>query len=290
MVASGFRSIWRNKGIGIISTITIFVVMLIIGILLLAVLNINGYVNTINDSLDRIIVYLNDEVTFNQADEMMKKLSQNTDISEIIYISKDQAIIDAEEMFKENDFVLNGLEKNPLPASIEIKVRDIEVADELVNELKADSKVEDVKYFKDLIKKFIRIDNVLKIGTFIAFIVIIILSVFVISNIIKVAISSRGAEIEIMKMVGASESFIKGPFIIEGLFYSIFGSILAFFTIYFLYQRFKVEYYEPILEYLSYRLVSVTDIKFDLAIIFLAIAVGIGSIGSLSSLRKYLKV
>lgn len=115
MITNGLQSVWRNKGMGFVSTLTIFAVMLIIGILLLGVLNINNYVNTINQSLDRIVVYFNDDVTFNQADELMHKLSQRKEIEEITYISKDQAMVDAKEMFKDKGFVLNGLEKNPLP-------------------------------------------------------------------------------------------------------------------------------------------------------------------------------
>lgn len=290
MIINGLTSIWRNKAIGFVSILTIFAVMLIMGLLLLGVLNINNYVHNINQSLDKIVVYFNDNVTFNQADDLMNKLSSKAEIKEITYISKDQAMVDAREMFKEKGFVLNGLEKNPLPSSMELKVSDIAYAEELVSELEANKLVEETRYFQDWINRFLKIDRAIKIGSFVSFIIIVSLSVFVISNIIKVAISSRGTEIEIMKIVGASESYIKGPFIMEGLFYSILGAILALIAIFKIYQVFLNQYSTSIFEYLSFSLVDMADVKSDLISIFIAISVGIGTIGSLDSLRKYLKV
>lgn len=290
MLINGLTSIWRNKAMGFISVLTIFAVMLIMGLLLLGVLNINNYVNNINQSLDKIVVYFNDNVTFKQADDLMNKLRSKEEIKEITYISKDQAMVDAREMFKEKGFILNGLEKNPLPSSMELKVSDIAYAEELVSELEANKLVEETRYFQDWINRFLKIDRAIKIGSFVSFIIIVSLSVFVISNIIKVAISSRGTEIEIMKIVGASESYIKGPFIMEGLFYSLLGAILALVAIFKLYQVFINQYSTSIFEYLSFSLVDMTDIKSDLISIFIAISLGIGTIGSLASLRKHLKV
>lgn len=290
MLVNGFTSIWRNKAMGFISILTIFAVMLIMGILLLGVLNINNYVNNINQSLDKIVVYFNDDASFKQIDNLMEKLSKREELKEIVYISKDQAMVDAKEMFKDKGFVLNGIEKNPLPSSMEIKVSDIAYAEELVKELENNKLVEDSRYFQDWINRFIKIDRAIKIGSFVSFIIIVSLCVFVISNIIKVAISSRGTEIEIMKIVGASESYIKGPFIMEGLFYSLLGAVLALLAIFKLYEMFIGQYGTSIYEYLSFTLVDMADIKSDLISIFIAISLGIGTIGSIASLRKYLKV
>lgn len=290
MVASGFTSIWRNKGMGIVSIATIFAVMLLIGVLLLAVLNVNGFVNSINDSLDKVAVYLNDDTSREETENLLNQLSQREEIKLLTYISREEAIIDAREMFDEESFVLEGLEKNPFPSSILIELNNIDKAGELVSFLESNENVETVRYLQGLIERFLTIDRVIKFGGFFAFVIIVILSIFVISNIIKVAIASRGQEIEIMKYVGASESFIKGPFIIEGLFYSIFGTMLAFALLYYLYSKFASVYEIPIYEYVSYNILNFEDIRLDIFIIFISIAIGIGSIGSLTSIRKYLKV
>lgn len=290
MIANGFTSIWRNKGMGLVSVVTIFAVMLIVGILLLAVLNINGFVQTINSSLDKVILYLNDDTTVEETNSLLYELSNKPEVEMLTYISKEQAIVKAKDMFSEESFIQSGLEKNPFPASIVIELKNIDTADQMVEYLEADSRIEDVRYYKDLIEKFIQVDRVIKVGGFIAFIIIVILSIFVISNIIKVAIASRGEEIEIMKYVGASESFIKGPFVIEGLFYSILGSILSFLAVFYIYNKFSEVYSRPIYDYVSYQIIELNEIFLDIGIIFIAIAVGIGSIGSLTSIKKYLKV
>ncbi len=290
MISSGFTSIWRNKGMGLVSIFTIFAVMLIVGMLLLAVLNVNGFVQTINSSLDKVIIYLNDDITVDETDKLLLELSERTEIEKLTYVSKEQAIVKAKDMFSEDSFIQSGLEKNPFPASIVIELKNIETADQVVNLLEEDSRVEDVRYYKDLIEKFIQVDKVIKVGSFVAFIVVVVLSIFVISNIIKIAIASRGEEIEIMKYVGASESFIKGPFVIEGLFYSLVGSIISFVAVFYIYNRFSDVYSRPIYEYVAYQLIVIKEIALDMGIIFLAIGIGIGSIGSLTSIRKYLKV
>lgn len=290
MISSGFTSIWRNKGMGLVSIFTIFAVMLIVGMLLLAVLNVNGFVQTINSSLDKVIIYLNDDITVDETDKLLLELSERTEIEKLTYVSKEQAIVKAKDMFSEDSFIQSGLEKNPFPASIVIELKNIETADQVVNLLEADSRVEDVRYYKDLIEKFIQVDKVIKVGGFVAFIVVVVLSIFVISNIIKIAIASRGEEIEIMKYVGASESFIKGPFVIEGLFYSLVGSIISFVAVFYIYNKFSDVYSRPIYEYVAYQLIEIKEIALDMGIIFLAIGIGIGSIGSLTSIRKYLKV
>lgn len=275
---------------GLVSVFTIFAVMLIVGMLLLAVLNVNGFVQTINSSLDKVIIYLNDDITVDETDKLLLELSERTEIEKLTYVSKEQAIVKAKDMFSEDSFFQSGLEKNPFPASIVIELKNIETADQVVNLLEEDSRVEDVRYYKDLIEKFIQVDKVIKVGGFVAFIVVVVLSIFVISNIIKIAIASRGEEIEIMKYVGASESFIKGPFVIEGLFYSLVGSIISFVAVLYIYNKFSDVYSRPIYEYVVYQLIEIKEIALDMGIIFLAIGIGIGSIGSLTSIRKYLKV
>lgn len=290
MITNGFRSIWRNKGMGLVSIATIFAVMLLVGAILLTVLNINGFVQRVNASLDKVVFYLYDETTVEETENLLEELSYREEVAQIKYVSKEQAIIVAQDMFGDDNFIKSGIEKNPLPASIIIELNEIKDAEKIVEDYSSNKNIEEVRYYQELIQKVVRIDKAIKIGGFFAFIVIVLLSIFVISNIIKVAISSRGAEIEIMKYVGASDSFIKGPFIIEGLFYSIVGSALSFGALWVLYNKFIDVYGNSIYEYLSFEVVPMNDIYLDMLVIFLAIGIGIGSIGSITSIRKYLKV
>lgn len=290
MLVNGLKGVWRNKNIGVVSTFSIVAVLLILGIILLLVLNINSIISTVNKSLDKVVVYLVDDITQEDTDVLLKNMSEQKVISEVTYISKEQAIIDARTMFNDDNYVLSGLEKNPFPASVIIQLNDLSDANRIVDYVKQHKGVEEIRYYKDLIDKILTIDRVVKLGGIIAFVVLVIISIFIISNIIKMAILSRRNEIEIMKYIGASESFVKGPFIVEGVFYALIGTLIAYGIIYLGYKTFVSIYTADLFDFISFRLVQIKDIYIDIGIIFACIGIGIGSIGSLLSIRKYLRV
>lgn len=290
MVVNGLKGVWRNKNIGVVSTFSIVAVLLILGIILLLVLNINNIITTVNKSLDKVVVYLLDDIVPEDRDILLKNMSEQSAISEVTYISKEQAIIDARTMFNEDNYVLSGLEKNPFPASIIIELNDLSDANRIVEYVKQHNGVEEIRYYKDLIEKILTIDRVVKLGGVIAFVVMIVISIFIISNIIKMAILARKNEIEIMKYIGASESFIKGPFVVEGLFFALLGTLIAYGIIYHGYSAFVSTFTADLFDFISFRLVQMKDIYKDIAIIFASIGIGIGTIGSLLSIRKYLRV
>ncbi len=290
MVVNGLKGVWRNKNIGIVSNFSIFAVLLILGTILLSVLNVNSIITTVNKSLDKVVVYLVDDITEEETDTLLKNMSEQKAISEVSFISKEQAIIDARLMFNEDTYVLSGLEKNPFPASVIIELNDLSDANRIVDYVKQHNGVEEIRYYKDLIEKILTIERVIKLGGVVAFIAIIVISIFIISNIIKMAILSRKNEIEIMKYIGASESFIKGPFVVEGVFYAMLGAVVAYAIIYYGYRTFVSTYTADLFDFISFRMVQIKDIYLDIAIIFGSIGIGIGTIGSLLSIRKYLKV
>ncbi len=290
MVVNGLKGVWRNKNIGIVSTFSIVAVLLILGTILLSVLNVNSIITTVNKSLDKVVVYLVDDITEDETDTLLKNMSEQKAISEVSFISKEQAIIDARLMFNEDTYVLSGLEKNPFPASVIIELNDLSDANRIVDYVKQHNGVEEIRYYKDLIEKILTIERVIKLGGVVAFIAIIVISIFIISNIIKMAILSRKNEIEIMKYIGASESFIKGPFVVEGVFYAMLGAVVAYAIIYYGYRTFVSTYTADLFDFISFRMVQIKDIYLDIAIIFGSIGIGIGTIGSLLSIRKYLKV
>ena len=292
IVKNGLKGLIRNAGMGLVSTITIAAVMLFIGLLLLSAININGYVQMTQEKLDEIIVYLNDDVEFIEAEKLINNLSDFENIDKLTYIPKEEAYNRAREMFGDDSYIFTGLSENPFSASIEIKIKDISMdkVNEIVNYLDADTRTNDIKYYQDISPTFIKINNGIKIASMIISGLIIILSIFVISNIIKIAITSRRREIEIMKIVGASNAYIEGPFVIEGVFYSVLGSAISYFILKIIYEKILSTYSGEVYEFLGYNLVSFGHVGGDISIIFICVAMGIGVLGSLSSLRKYLRV
>lgn len=292
IVKNGLKGLIRNAGMGLVSTFTIAAVMLFIGLLLLSAININGYVQMAQGKLDEIIVYLNDDVEFTEAEKLINNLSDFENIDKLTYIPKEEAYNRAREMFGDDSYIFTGLSENPFSASIEIKIKDISMdkVNEIVNYLDADTRTNDIKYYQDIIPTFIKINNGIKFASMVISGLIIILSIFVISNIIKIAITSRRREIEIMKIVGASNAYIEGPFVIEGVFYSVLGSAISYFILKLIYEKILSSYSGEVYEFLGYNLVSFGHVGRDISIIFICVAMGIGVLGSLSSLRKYLRV
>lgn len=291
IIKNGFKGIWRNKNSGFLSAASIGAIMLLVGIILLAVLNINAFVQSIDSTLDEFVIFLHDDVQGDWLDSFLEELSQLNNVEQVTYVSKTQARIDAREMFKDDSHLLAGLERdNPLPASIEIQVEDLAGADYLVDQLSQRQEVDWIRYASNWVSWFVNAERFIKIGGLIAVIAIIILSVFIISNVVKLGINNRQSEIEIMKYVGASETFIQWPFIIEGIFYSLLGSGLAFVLMYNIYEKFVERYGITIMEYANFGLIDFNTIGQDMLIIYLTISVGIGLIGSLISIRKYLRV
>lgn len=287
---NSFKGIVKNLPAGFVSTASITAIMLILGIILLIVLNVNGVVTKVNENLGEVIVYLFDDTSKSDIEGLLNELKVKEEVKTLTYISKDQAIEEAKNTFKGENLDLSKLRTNPFPASIKIELDNISYAEELVNKLSNDDRIEKIRYYKEPIQKFIKTDKVIKLGGLIAFVAMLLGAVFIISNIIRMAIASRGSEIEIMKYVGASELFIKGPFIFEGVFFSTLGCIISYFILINLYNKFYELFFANIYEYISYGLININDIKTDILIIFISTGIGVGLTGSLLSIRKYLRV
>jgi cell division transport system permease protein len=185
---------------------------------------------------------------------------------------------------------LEGLEENPLPDSYIIKVNDIELAENLVNAVKTLDGVEEVKYYKDVIDKLLVFAGYIRVGGIVIIGILVFVSVFIISNTIKITVSSRRREINIMKYVGATNDYIRGPFIIEGVLFGLLGAVLSIAVVYFGYEYLYDSMNEKLYNLFTFYLVDPKIIFADIAIIFGTIGSGIGALGSLLSLKRYLNV
>jgi cell division transport system permease protein len=194
------------------------------------------------------------------------------------------------EEWEDEAYLLEGLETNPLPDSYIIKVNDIEFADGLVNDVKTLDGVEEVKYYKDVIDKLLIFAGYIQFGGILIIGILVFVSVFIISNTIKITVSSRRREINIMKYVGATNGYIRGPFIMEGIFLGIIGALISIFIVYFGYQYFYDSMNEKLYDLFTFYLVDPRLIFADLAIMFGTIGAGIGALGSLVSLKRFLNV
>jgi cell division transport system permease protein len=286
----GIQSMWRNKSMGLASITSIAAVLMILGIVLVLILSINNVVNDTKLEFDEVEVFLEDEISLEQMTKIEDTAKDVPGVVSVIYRSKDQALEIMKEDWGEDAYLLEDLETNPLPNSYIIKVEDIELADNLVNSIKTLDGVEEVKYYKDIIDRLLNFASYIRIGGMIIIAVLVFVSIFIISNTIKLTVTSRKREINIMKYVGATNSYIRGPFIIEGIFFGLVGALISIAVVYFAYRYLYLNMNESFYNMFTFYLIPPESIISDISVIFLTLGAGIGAMGSMLSLKKFLNV
>lgn len=282
---------WRNRGMGLASVSSISAVLMILGVILILILSINNLVVDTKTKFDEIQIFLEDGATDEMLTAIEDKVRNDDSVLAIMYQSKAQALEIMKEQFGDEAYILEGLEEeNPLPNSYIIQLNDIEHADRVVDSVKSMDGVEKVRYYKEIIDKLMVFANYIRLGGLIVIGILIFVSVFIISNTIKITVSARKREINIMKYVGATNGYIRGPFIIEGVLFGLIGAILSILIVYKGYEYFYQSVNEKLYLLVTANLVSPASIVNDVIIIFVAIGVGIGALGSLVSLKRFLNV
>ncbi len=275
---------------GLASVTSISAVLMILGVVLILVLSINNVVLDTKLKFDEIEVFLKDELSSENLDAIEAEVLDYPGVLSIMFRSKEQALEIMKEEWADEAYLLEGLEENPLPDSYIIKVNDIELAENLVNAVKTLDGVEEVKYYKDVIDKLLVFAGYIRVGGIVIIGILVFVSVFIISNTIKITVSSRRREINIMKYVGATNDYIRGPFIIEGVLFGLLGAVLSIAVVYFGYEYLYDSMNEKLYNLFTFYLVDPKIIFADIAIIFGTIGSGIGALGSLLSLKRYLNV
>lgn len=275
---------------GLASVTSISAVLMILGVVLILVLSINNVVLDTKLKFDEIEVFLKDELSSENLDAIEAEVLDYPGVLSIMFRSKEQALEIMKDEWADEAYLLEGLEENPLPDSYIIKVNDIELAENLVNAVKTLDGVEEVKYYKDVIDKLLVFAGYIRVGGIVIIGILVFVSVFIISNTIKITVSSRRREINIMKYVGATNDYIRGPFIIEGVLFGLLGAVLSIAVVYFGYEYLYDSMNEKLYNLFTFYLVDPKIIFADIAIIFGTIGSGIGALGSLLSLKRYLNV
>lgn len=290
-IKQGFEGMWRNRGMGVASVTSISAVLMILGIILILILSINNFVLDTTTKFDEIQVFLENDLSDDILSNIEDTAKKNPGVISMMFQSKDQALKQFKDEWGEEGYLLDGLENNnPLPDSYIIQVEDIKYADNVVKSLKTLDGIEEVKYDKDVIDKLLLVANYIRLGGLIIIGILVFVSIFIISNTIKLTVASRRREINIMKYVGATNNYIRGPFIMEGILFGLIGAVISIVIVYLGYEYFFDLVNEKLYSLFSVFLVAPKLIFKDIAIIFSAIGVGIGGLGSLLSLKRFLNV
>ena len=275
-IKQAFRQVFRNRAMSLASMFSITAMLLILGLFFILVVNINMVTETAKKQFDTIQVYLVDETTYEQASEMIRQLNQTDGVKEASYLSNAEAMAKWRVKWGDNAYLLDGLDKNPLPNSLLIKVTKLEAADAVVSKIKTFTGIESIKYYKDTVDQLMRITRFIQFGATIVILFLVIVSVVVVSNTIKLTVLAREREIGIMKYVGATNWFIRGPFLIEGILIGILSAGISVGIISLIYYKIMELLGQEIFIILSTTMVPEKFLILRLVWIFTALGASIG--------------
>lgn len=278
----------RHKSMAFASVFAITAMLLILGMFFIITINLNTATASIRQDYNNIEIFLLDSVDEKEAREMMTQIEDWENVDTVQYRDKGEAMDILKERWGDNAYLLDSLNENPLPNSILVTAVDLEKAQGLAQQSEELDGVENVRYYKDTVDKLITVTNYIQIGALILMIFLICVSVVVVSNTIKLTVLNRAEEISIMKYVGATNWFIRGPFLVEGIILGGMSALLAWGLTAFVYSRIDASFGEQIFAMLSMPLVDQGFLAFNLVWIFLALGISIGAWGSLISMRRFL--
>lgn len=289
-IRDSFKSVFRNFSLSLASISCITITLIVVAISIVLSYNVNNFADLVEKDVT-IVVFLDVDITPEEKDDVEDLIKKIDEVATYTYQSK-KAI--AEEMMESSEVFENIMESwddasSPLQSTFQVKVKDIKVIDKVAKKIKNMEHVGTVKYGEGMIEQLISIfDVVKKIGIGIVF-ALIIVTAFLIANTIKITIFSRKREIEIMRLVGASNINIKIPFIFEGLLLGILGAIIPIaITTYgytALYDNFDGRLFSPFIE-----LLKPEPFIFYVSGVLLVIGILVGMFGSWRAVKKYLKI
>lgn len=288
-----FKSMWRNRMMGLASIGSVTAVLVILGFILIIVLNVNNMALVAKETFDQIAVYIMEGVEDEQIEKMGKSFKEIDGVMAVAYQTKEYALERVKEDWGDDAVILQGIRKNPLPNTYIIQLSDVSKADEVTTQLQTFEGVEKVTYYHDAVNSIIKISDFIKRLGIAIVLILLLISIFIISNTIKITVLNRQREIELMQYIGATNGYVRGPFMIEGIMLGLLGSLVAILIIMFGYN-YSMNYlagrYVAIISGMSGYLVGIEMVINDLIIIFLTIGIGIGILGSLISLKKFLSI
>lgn len=278
---------------GLAAVGSVAAVLIILGFILIIVLNINNVALVTKETFDEIAVYIDEDVMESEIKQMGKDFREIDGVLGVAFQTKDYALEQLKENWGEDSYLLEGLRKNPLPNTYIVQLVDVKYSDYVIAQIETFEGVEEVQFYEDAVNSLIVLaEFIKKVGTSLI-IILMLISVFIISNTIKITVLNRRKEIELMQYIGATNGYVRGPFMIEGIMLGVIGSIVAILLIIVGYN-YLINYlagrYIALISGMSGYLVGVEMILNDLIIIFLTIGIGIGILGSLISLKKFLSI
>ncbi len=289
-IRDAFKSVKRNFSLSLASVSCITITLIIIATAVIASFNVQNFTREIEKDLT-IVVFLNNNVTEEDIENVTNEIKSIKNVDTYTFQSKVQV---KEQMQAESD-VFNAVldtwetDESPLKDTFQVKVKDVEEIKETADKIKAFNEVSVVRYGEGMVDKLISAFSSIEKITYAVVLALVLVTVFLIVNTIKLTIDARKKEISIMRLVGASNITIKTPFVVEGMILGLLGSIVpVIFTTYgyiAFYQHFDGHLFSDLI-----KLIEPEPFIYNASVIVIAIGILVGMVGSAGAVKKYLKV
>ena len=282
-----FISLRRNNWMSVASIGTVAVSLFIFGMFLMMVMNMNKLAENMESQV-QINVYLLDKVDREQARDIEKDLKEIEGVESVGFVTKDEAMERFKDRLGDQKTLLDALdETNPLPDSFEVTVTNPDLVKTAAEKMEKLDGVECAKYGQDVIEHLFEITRLLRIFGFTLMLVLAFATLFIISNTIRLTVFARRKEIAIMKYVGATDWFIRWPFVMEGMVLGLFGSIIAAMVLRTAYTAMAEKLYDTLA---FFPLIPEQPFLTYITIVVVISGMVVGAIGSAVSIKKFLKV
>ncbi len=283
-IQEGFKNLFRNGWMTVAAISAVVVTLLILGMALVISVNIQNVLANVESEL-QFNAYVSDSVQSGQLPALVREVSSIGGVKSVTLITKAQALATMKQTLGQNADLLDGL-GNPLPNELVVRVNDPKMITQLANRVAVVKGIDKVQYGASFVPRLLSIMSVVRDTSIIFIIALIVMGMFLISNTIKITIFTRRREIEIMKLVGATNGFIRGPFFIEGSLMGIIGAFIPSVILnqgYFFLQK-NVVLFPP------FSLLPDPEVMNRVLPVLYAVGILIGAWGGLISMRKYLKI
>ena len=289
-IRDSFKSVFRNFSLSLASISCITITLIVVAVAIILTYNVNNFATLVEKDVT-IVAFLDVDITKEETAKVEEEIKKLDNIDEYVYRSKTEITDEMKASSSVFDSIMSGWteEENPLQATFQVKVADIETIGDVASKIQKIDNVDVVKYGEGMVEQLVSVFDSIKNVSFLVVIALILVTAFLISNTIKITIFSRRREIEIMRLVGASNINIKIPFILEGLFLGIIGSIIPIIiTIYgyiAIYNKFGGKLFTQIIQ-----LIKPEPFVYMVSATLIAIGMIVGMFGSWRAVKKHLKI
>lgn len=291
LLSEGLRNVLHNKKSSGASLAIMCATMLIFGLFFMIIENLNNVVKTL-ETQQGMQAFIEKSATESQISQIGDQIREIDGVNTVTYVSKEDALNQTKEKLKDKQaLIATWDEENPFRASYMVTLTDLKLSEQVQEKIREIDNIAEISSRDETINGLVTIANGVRIVSAVILTLLVLISVFIIANTIKLTVHARRKEISIMKYVGATDSFIRWPFIIEGIIIGIIAALISILILGIAYSLISNAMTDSTLwNKMGMSLLSFSDMTTLLILVYLGLGIGIGALGSSISMRKYLQV